>query len=114
MAARYTYPIPRSFCRFNSLLRSGQIDQVHGQKRGGKSSARQISDTEMFKYRGCSWPEMVGMEVDEAERIIKQGKPDLYVSVVPEGQMMTMCYSCCRVQLVINKCNRVLQVPHVG
>ncbi|KAK1698257.1 hypothetical protein QYE76_014954 [Lolium multiflorum] len=31
-----------------------------------------------------SWPEVVGMPADEAENIIRKGKPDATIIVVPE------------------------------
>jgi hypothetical protein len=68
----------------------------------------------MFKYHGCSWPEVVGLKADEAKLIIKEGKPDIYIEVVQENQLMTMCYCTRRVRVIVDRYNCVVKTPRVG
>nr|XP_051210540.1 uncharacterized protein LOC127327786 [Lolium perenne]XP_051210542.1 uncharacterized protein LOC127327786 [Lolium perenne] len=69
---------------------------------------------DIFKYRGCSWPEVVGLKANKAKRIIRKGKPDIYFEVVSERQLLTMCYCSRRVRLIVGRSNCVVRTPRVG
>ncbi|XBJ20928.1 hypothetical protein VPH35_011661 [Triticum aestivum] len=75
---------------------------------------RSIHSDDMFKYRGCSWPQVVGLNVHKAKRIIMKGKPDLSCEVVLENQLMTMCYCSRRVRVIVDRHNKVVKTPRVG
>ncbi|KAK1698543.1 hypothetical protein QYE76_015240 [Lolium multiflorum] len=77
-----------------------------------RASVRESDD--MFKYRGCSWPEVVGLKAEKAKRIIRKGKPDIYFEVVSERQLLTMCYCSRRVRLIVGRSNCVVRTPRVG
>lgn len=57
---------------------------------------RSVDSDDMFKYRGCSWPQVVGLNVHKAK------------------QLMTMCYCSKRVRVIIDRHNNVVQTPRVG
>jgi len=61
-----------------------------------------------------SWPELKGMDVDEAKTIIQQERPDLNVIVVQVGDYVTFDYDTQRVWLWVNKDGLVDQMPKVG
>ncbi|XP_051210417.1 uncharacterized protein [Lolium perenne] len=73
-----------------------------------------LRESNMYKYRGCSWPEVVGLKANKAKRIIGKGKPDIYFEVVSERQLLTMCYCSRRVRLIVDTSNCVVQTPDVG
>ncbi|KAM0851984.1 hypothetical protein ACQ4PT_052055 [Festuca glaucescens] len=66
------------------------------------------------KYRGCSWPRVVGLKVHKAKRIIRKGKPELHFEVLSKDAMQTCDGRSMRVRLIVDKYNRVVKTPHVG
>ncbi|KAI4964058.1 hypothetical protein ZWY2020_045480 [Hordeum vulgare] len=70
--------------------------------------------SDMYKYRGRSWPRVVGLDVNEAKRIIGEGKPELYFQVLPQYGLRTLGGSPLRVRLLVDKYNRIAETPHVG
>jgi hypothetical protein len=58
-----------------------------------------------------SWPEVVGLSVEEAKKVILKDKPDADVVVLPVGSPVTMDYRTNRVRIFVDT---VAQTPHVG
>jgi hypothetical protein len=64
----------------------------------------------------CSWPECVGMNAVEAQKLIsKQGKVGTTPVLVKEGSAVTMDYRGDRVRIVYNSATMlVVRTPEVG
>ncbi|CAD6273291.1 unnamed protein product [Miscanthus lutarioriparius] len=58
-----------------------------------------------------SWPEVVGLSVEEAKKVIHKDKPDADIVVLPTGSPVTMDYRPNRVRIFVDT---VAQTPHVG
>ncbi|XP_066363815.1 subtilisin-chymotrypsin inhibitor-2B-like [Miscanthus floridulus] len=58
-----------------------------------------------------SWPEVVGLSVEEAKKVILEDKPDADIVVLPTGSPVTMDYRPNRVRIFVDT---VAQTPHVG
>ncbi|CAN6358240.1 unnamed protein product [Urochloa humidicola] len=58
-----------------------------------------------------SWPEVVGMPVEEAKKIILKDMPDADIVVLPAGSPVTMDFRSNRVRVFIDT---VAQTPTVG
>ncbi|XP_066363722.1 subtilisin-chymotrypsin inhibitor-2B-like [Miscanthus floridulus] len=58
-----------------------------------------------------SWPEVVGLSVEEAKKVILKDKPDADIVVLPTGSPVTMDYRPNRVRIFVDT---VAQTPHVG
>ncbi|GAA1102601.1 serine protease inhibitor [Nocardiopsis composta] len=62
-----------------------------------------------------SWPDLVGMDADEAMRLLQEEDPGLSVSVVPEGTPATADFQCGRVRLSTDPDDgTVISAPSVG
>lgn len=61
-----------------------------------------------------SWPELVGMTAEEAERKIKEEKPELKIHIIPPNSMVTMDYRLDRVRLFVDESGKVAQEPRLG
>ncbi|CAD6273282.1 unnamed protein product [Miscanthus lutarioriparius] len=58
-----------------------------------------------------SWPEVVGLSVEEAKKVILKDKPDADIVVVPVGSSVTTDFVANRVRIFVDT---VAQPPHVG
>ena len=58
-----------------------------------------------------SWPELVGLSVEEAKKVILKDKPDADIVVLPVGSIVTADYRPDRVRIFVDT---VAQTPHVG
>ena len=58
-----------------------------------------------------SWPEVVGLSVEEAKKVILKDKADADIVVLPTGSPVTMDYRPNRVRIFVDT---VVQTPHVG
>jgi hypothetical protein len=58
-----------------------------------------------------SWPEVVGLSVEEAKKVILKDKPDADIVVLPTGSPVTMDYRPNRVRIFVDT---VAQTPYVG
>jgi len=58
-----------------------------------------------------SWPEVVGLSVEEAKKVILKDKPDADIVVLPTGSPVTLDYRPNRVRIFVDT---VAQTPHVG
>ncbi|OAY85648.1 Subtilisin inhibitor 1 [Ananas comosus] len=61
-----------------------------------------------------SWPEVVGLTTEEAEKRIRQDKPDARFQVVPPDHFVTMDYDTGRVRIFIDSSGKVAKTPLVG
>ncbi|XP_059299843.1 subtilisin inhibitor-like [Lycium ferocissimum] len=61
-----------------------------------------------------SWPELLGVAAEEAERKIKEEKPELNVHIIPPNSMVTMDYRLERVRLFVDESGKVAQEPRLG
>jgi fructose-specific component phosphotransferase system IIB-like protein len=58
-----------------------------------------------------SWPEVVGLSVEEAKKVILKDKPDADIVVVPVGSSVTTDFVLNRVRIFVDI---VAQTPRVG
>ena len=58
-----------------------------------------------------SWPEVVGMSIEEAKKVILKDMPEAHVVVVPVGSPVTLDYRTDRVRIFVDT---VAQTPTVG
>ena len=58
-----------------------------------------------------SWPEVVGLTIEEAKKVILKDKPDADIVVLPVGSIVTADYRPDRVRIFVDT---VAQTPHVG
>jgi hypothetical protein len=58
-----------------------------------------------------SWPEVVGMSIEEAKKVILKDKPDADIQVLPVGTPVTKDFRPNRVRIFVNT---VAETPHVG
>ncbi|CAK8564571.1 unnamed protein product [Lathyrus sativus] len=62
-----------------------------------------------------SWPELVGVSADEAEKKIKEDLPEAYIQVVPHDQLaVTSDFVFNRVRLFVDEANKVIKTPTIG
>ncbi|CAM6111890.1 unnamed protein product [Calypogeia fissa] len=61
-----------------------------------------------------AWPDLVGLDAEEAKKKILEEHPNMLVQIVPEGGMMTMDYNLRRVRIHKNKEQKVSQIPKQG
>ncbi|XP_058215204.1 subtilisin-chymotrypsin inhibitor CI-1A-like [Rhododendron vialii] len=60
------------------------------------------------------WPEVVGLTVEEAERIIKEEKPGVQIQVLPPNRVYTFDYKVQRVRLHVDSSGKVHRPPIIG
>ncbi|XP_058215205.1 subtilisin inhibitor 1-like [Rhododendron vialii] len=60
------------------------------------------------------WPEVVGLTVEEAERIIKEEKPGVQIQVIPPEHFVTCDYEVQRVRLYVDSSGKVDSPPIIG
>jgi len=60
------------------------------------------------------WPELVGVNGEEAKKIIQTEDPNLLVPVIPCGSCITMNYNNNRVMLFVDKNGNVVSAPRIG
>ncbi|KAI8556679.1 hypothetical protein RHMOL_Rhmol05G0272300 [Rhododendron molle] len=60
------------------------------------------------------WPEVVGLTIEEAERIIKKEKPGVQIQVVPPEHFVTCDYIVQRVRLHVDSSGKVATPPIIG
>ena len=58
-----------------------------------------------------SWPEVVGLSIEEAKKVILKDKPDADIVVLPVGSIVTPDYRPDRVRIFVDT---VAETPHVG
>eukprot|EP00200_Dunaliella_tertiolecta_P001768 CAMPEP_0202347422 /NCGR_PEP_ID=MMETSP1126-20121109/5792_1 /ASSEMBLY_ACC=CAM_ASM_000457 /TAXON_ID=3047 /ORGANISM="Dunaliella tertiolecta, Strain CCMP1320" /LENGTH=68 /DNA_ID=CAMNT_0048938973 /DNA_START=191 /DNA_END=397 /DNA_ORIENTATION=+ len=61
-----------------------------------------------------TWPELVGKPYAEAEAVIKRDAPELKVSKVKPGSMMTKDYRLDRVRVFVDNEDKVEKTPSLG
>lgn len=61
-----------------------------------------------------TWPEVVGMTVEEAERKIREDKPGVQFQVVPQDGFVTMDFNPRRVRLFVDSERKVSRAPRIG
>ncbi|PWA85436.1 subtilisin-chymotrypsin inhibitor-2B [Artemisia annua] len=61
-----------------------------------------------------SWPEVVGMTAEEAEKKIKEGMPRATIQVIPHDSFVTMDFNSNRVRLFVDSSQLVVKGPHIG
>jgi hypothetical protein len=61
-----------------------------------------------------SWPELVGVTAEEAERKIKEEKSGAEIQVVPPDSFVTADYRTQRVRLYVDESNKVIRIPGIG
>ncbi|XP_016474907.1 subtilisin inhibitor-like [Nicotiana tabacum] len=61
-----------------------------------------------------SWPELVGVTAEEAEKKIKEEKPELDIHIIPPNSMVTMDYRLERVRIFVDASGKVAQEPRLG
>lgn len=61
-----------------------------------------------------SWPDLVGLDGEEAMRALQEEDPDLNVSVVPAGSNVTADFACGRVRIIVDDDGTVTGAPSIG
>ncbi|XP_057497965.1 subtilisin inhibitor CLSI-I-like isoform X2 [Actinidia eriantha] len=61
-----------------------------------------------------TWPELVGLAAEEAEKKIKEEMPGARVQVVPPNCFVTMDFNQRRVRLHVDSARKVAQTPRIG
>ncbi|KAD3338658.1 hypothetical protein E3N88_34179 [Mikania micrantha] len=61
-----------------------------------------------------SWPEVMGMKAEDAERKIKEEMPSAKVDVIPHQTFVTMDFVSTRVRLFVDSSQKVVKPPKIG
>ncbi|XP_057459141.1 subtilisin inhibitor CLSI-I-like [Lotus japonicus] len=61
-----------------------------------------------------SWPELVGVTTEEAERKIKEEMSGVEIQVVPPGSFVTADFKTQRVRLYVDESGMVTRTPGIG
>ncbi|KAG4989070.1 hypothetical protein AAZX31_11G177900 [Glycine max] len=61
-----------------------------------------------------SWPELVGVTAEEAEKKIKEEMGGAEIQVVPPGYFVTADFKPKRVRLYVDESNKVTRAPGIG
>lgn len=61
-----------------------------------------------------TWPGLVGLTAEEAEKKIKEERPGAQVQVVPPNSFVTMDFRHNRVRLYVDSSGKVERPPSVG
>lgn len=61
-----------------------------------------------------SWPELVGVTAEEAEKKIKEEMPEAEIQVVPHDSFVTADFKPHRVRLYVDLSNKVIRIPGIG
>ncbi|CAL4896104.1 unnamed protein product [Urochloa decumbens] len=69
------------------------------------------STAEQVECGKTSWPEVVGLSIEEAKKVILKDKPDADIVVLPVGTPVTQDFRPNRVRIFVNT---VAEAPHVG
>ncbi|CAL5388351.1 unnamed protein product [Camellia sinensis] len=66
------------------------------------------------RARKTTWPEVVGLPAEEAERKIKEEMPGVRIQVVPPNCFVTMDFNQQRVRLHVDSSGKVARPPKIG
>ncbi|CAN4100362.1 unnamed protein product [Withania somnifera] len=58
--------------------------------------------------------ELLGVTAEEAERKIKEEKPEVKIHIIPPNSMVTMDFRLDRVRLFVDESGKVAQEPRLG
>ncbi|CAJ1959061.1 unnamed protein product [Sphenostylis stenocarpa] len=61
-----------------------------------------------------SWPELVGLSAEEAERKIKEEMSGVQIQVVPPDTFVTADYNPQRVRLYVDESNKITRTPAIA
>jgi hypothetical protein len=61
-----------------------------------------------------SWPELLGAPSQAAKQKILSDRPDVRVSVVPPGFLVTTDFNSKRVRIFVDESDDVIKVPKIG
>ncbi|KAL5561771.1 hypothetical protein UlMin_031518 [Ulmus minor] len=61
-----------------------------------------------------AWPELVGVNGEEAAATIRRENPNVSTMIVKEGMMVTMDFRCDRVRIWVDTYGIVKQTPQIG
>lgn len=61
-----------------------------------------------------SWPELVGVTAEEAEKKVKEEVTGIEIQVVPPGNFVTADFRTNRVRLYVDEANKVIRTPGIG
>ena len=61
-----------------------------------------------------AWPELYGVQGEDAVATIERENPSVYAIILFEGSGATLDFRCDRVRVVVNKSGNVVIVPVVG
>ncbi|GAY34487.1 hypothetical protein WN944_014362 [Citrus x changshan-huyou] len=68
-----------------------------------------------FECNGkSSWPELVGVNGEIAAATIQKENPNVHAIIILEGTPVTQDFRCDRVRVVVDKYEKVVQVPRIG
>ena len=80
------------------------------------SSSSGSSSSSTTKSKKTEWPELVGLDGEEAKRKVMEERSDLStIQIVPNNSMVTMDYREDRVRIFVDpKTNKVTKPPRIG
>nr|XP_043612139.1 subtilisin inhibitor-like [Erigeron canadensis] len=61
-----------------------------------------------------SWPELVGMKAEDAEKKIKEEMARAKVHIIPQDSFVTMDFVSSRVRLFVDSSQNVVRPPRIG
>mmetsp|Transcript_93180 Transcript_93180/g.268188 ORF Transcript_93180/g.268188 Transcript_93180/m.268188 type:complete len:131 (-) Transcript_93180:30-422(-) len=61
-----------------------------------------------------SWPELVGLDGQEAKAKLEEQEPDKKIFLIPEGRMVTMDYRTDRIRIFLDGDGKVSRAPILG
>ncbi|KAM7526374.1 hypothetical protein LguiA_016276 [Lonicera macranthoides] len=61
-----------------------------------------------------TWPEVVGMAAEEAEKKIKEEMPRALIKIIPQDHFVTMDYRTDRVRIFVDPSGKVARPPSIG
>lgn len=78
------------------------ISGFHGQLGGGSNEGPK------------TWPEVVGMAAEEAEKMIKEEMPRALIKIIPQDHFVTMDFRTDRVRIFVDPSGKVARPPSIG
>ncbi|KAG0477857.1 hypothetical protein HPP92_012576 [Vanilla planifolia] len=61
-----------------------------------------------------SWPELVGLTIDEALKILKEERPEAELVVVGKDEPVTLDYKFNRIRIFVDSDGKVARTPTIG
>ena len=84
-------------------------------KRGNSDKMDNDFDSpEIFRVQNNPWSQCVGTIGEDCKQYIQETSPELKVTIIPPGTVMTMDFDLTRVRIFVDKEGIVIQEPKKG